>query len=450
MKPGIISTIVLFLAACFSTKAQDIYSIRFRYPGVLDTATYNAFFSVAANGTGFIRVNPGNNSFTIEMEIEENYALDKEGNPDPAFVYYEGKNPRVVKGLTKNKLAPLTCWFKINTDNSYDPWAVTPVSVKSAPAEKNLSSVEFIKSVDLVRQKDLVSSYFADTSLYYKNIFSPKARGGVLSKEDKENTHLYLIVVASTNDKHIGTNCLTDARKVINYFTDVAMNVLGLLPRNVHIDSVFGNNYSRASVEAALNKIPTANKINNMVIFYYSGHGFHNKNFPDKVFPFFDLRDPAKQLFYKDLETQTLNVKDIYDNIKAKGPRFNLVLSDCCNDTVAAPKRKWWEPVKKKGLTKANFDNVKALFMSKQPVNYLMTAASMDEQAVVTPSFSSYFTYFFLQSLTTYLSPEKGFPSWPQVFASAQNQTIRQVSGLPCKETNCPKQTPKLLLPVIR
>jgi Caspase domain len=449
MRTRLISTFLLLFATSFVIYSQDIYRLKYKSPDAKDTATYDAYFSLSANGTGIVRVKPvTNRNFIAELQIEESYAKDKDGMPDLKYVVYEGKNPRVVMRDQTIQFSPVTFWFKINADNFYDPWAVTPVSVNSAPSESNFLSIEFIKSQDLPKKKDLVATFFADTSIYYKNIFGTRSRGGMLTPEEKQNTHLYLVVVASTNDPSLQPNCLIDARKVINFFGEIANNVLGFLPRNIFIDSIFGNNYSRANVELALKKIhPTKN---DLVIFYYSGHGFHDKKYPEKVFPFFDLRDPTKPKFFKDLETQTLNVKDIYDTILAKGARFNLVLSDCCNDTVARPKRKWWETTKKKGLTKANFDNVKALFMNKQPVNYLMTAASKDEEAVVTPSFNSYFTFFFLQSLATYLSPEKGFPTWPQVLAATQIQTIRQVSGLPCKEINCPKQTPKMLIPGIR
>ncbi|HEY6062127.1 MAG TPA: caspase family protein, partial [Chitinophagaceae bacterium] len=371
--------------------------MKYKSPDAKDKNTYDAFFSLSANGTGIVRVKPsGNNNPVVEMTFQEQYATDNEGMPDTTKLVYQGMDPVIVKGDKNINFIPVTFWFKINKDNFFDPWTVTPVSGKPAPSENNLISAELIKNQDLAKNKELVASFFADTSAYFKNLFGPRSRGGMLTPEEKMNTNLYLVVVASTNDPSLQPNCLIDARKVINMFTEIADNVLGLLPRNIHIDTIFGNNYSRANVEAALRKIPTTNKNNNLVIFYYSGHGFHNKKFPNKIFPFFDLRDPTKQKFFKDLETQTLNVQDIYDTILTKGARFNLVLSDCCNDTVAAPKKLGLQPPGHKGLTKANFDNVKALFMNKQPVNLLMTAASKDEEAIVTPSFNSYFTYFFL------------------------------------------------------
>ncbi len=443
MRACLVSIFLLLFANSFIVHSQDIYLLKYRSPDTTDKNTYNAFFSLSPNGTGIARIKPvNNNNLTVEMTFQEQYATDKDGMPDTTQLVYQGMDPVIVKGNKNINFAPVIFWFKINRENLFDPWAVTTVSEKPAPAENNLLSAEFIKNQDLLKNKDLVAGFFADTSAYYKNLFV-RSRGGTLSPAERRNTHMYLVVVASTNDTTLQPNCLIDAQKVVNMFSEISNTVMGLSPGNFHLDTIYGNNYSRANVEAALKKIPGSNKNNNLVIFYYSGHGFHNKKFPNKKFPFFDLRDPTKKKFYKDLETQTLNVQDIYDTIIKKGNRFNLVLSDCCNDTVAAPKKPGLKPPGHKGLAKANIDNVKALFMNKQPVNLLMTAASIDEEAIVTPSFNSYFTYFFLQSLTTYLGPEKGFPSWAQVFSAAQLQTIKQVNGLPCKEKiKCPKQTP--------
>jgi len=451
MRASLISIFLLLFVSIFNVHSQDIYLIKYKSPNINDKTTYDAFFSLSVNGTGIVRIKPVNNkNVTVEMTFREEYAMDKDGMPDTTKLVYRSMDPKVVKGDWNINIVPVTFWFKLKANNFFDPWGVTTVLEKSPPAESNLISAVFIKNQDLSRNRDLVSSFFADTSAFYKNIFV-KGKGGMLSSDEKRNTHMYLVVVASTNDSTLQPNCAIDAQKVVNMFSEISNNVLGLPPGNFHLATIYGNNYSRANVEAALKKLPTTNRNNNLVIFYYSGHGFHNKKFPNKVYPFFDLRDPTKQKFYKDLETQTLNVQDIYDTIISKGNRFNLVLSDCCNDTVAAPKKRGLQPPGHKGLTKANFDNVKALFMNKQTVNILMTAASKDEEAVVTPSFNSYFTYFFLQSLTTYISPEKGFPTWPQVQAAAQIQTMRQVSGLPCKEKiNCPKQTPKALIPGIK
>ncbi len=454
MRARLISIFLLFFSTSIVVHSQDIYRLKYKSTDVNDKAIYDAFFSISSNGNGFARIKSSDNKdITVEMTFQEQYATDNEGMPDTTQLVYQGMmDPANMKGNRKFNFSPVTFWFKMNKENTYDPWAVTPSVVNSAPSGSNIISAEFIKIDSLASKKELVLNFFKDTSAYYKNLPGIKSKG-LLSPEEREerkNTHMYLVVVASTYDTTLKPNCLIDARKVVNKFSEIAKNALALPPANIHIDSIYGSNYSRASVEAALKRIPKNNKKNNLIIFYYSGHGFHNNKVPDKLYPFFDLRDPSKQKFYRDLETQTLNVKDIYDTILTKGARFNLVLSDCCNDTVAAPKKMGLPLPGHKGLEKKDIDNAKALFL-KDTVSILMTAASKGEEAVVTPSFNSYFTYFFLSSLDTYLSPANKYPAWPLLQADAKSQTMRQVNGLPCKEKiNCPKQTPKALIPGIK
>jgi hypothetical protein len=456
MGKKLVSVFPMLFVAVFLAHSQDTYLLKYKSPDVKDTVTYQAFFSLAANGNGFVRVKPFyKKELVFEMTFEEQYAMGKNGIADPNYLLYEGKiaatNPKV-------NTTPVTFWFKINADNLYDPWAVTSVSVNAAPAEKNLT-FEYIESNNLTQKKELVSGFFEVTSDYYKKLF-PGTKGiEKLSNDELRDTYAYLVVVASTNDKNIGAGCLIDARKVINKFNEIFINSLHL--RHVKIDSIFGNNYSKENVEAALEKIKP-NK-NNIIIFYYSGHGFHDndKDYDKKIFPFFDLRDPAKQLFYADLKTKRLNVEDIYNKILQKKARFNLVLSDCCNDTVKkpviAPKQTGIQPPGHKGVDKISFANAKTLFMdSTKTVNLLMTAAKKGEEAIVTPSFQSYFTFFFLQSLDTYLSPQLvTTPVWTQILSSASSSTMKQVRVLCNGEINCPhKQTPvsvsKFQLPGIK
>lgn len=258
---------------------------------------------------------------------------------------------------------------------------------------------------------------------------------------------MFLLVVASTEDSKLKPNALLDARKVMAVFSNIAKDVLGI---RFFADSVYGNKYSKASVEAALKRIVPAK--NDIVVFYYSGHGFTDRKMPNRDFPFIDLRDPTKTLYRRDLETQTMNIQDIYDSIVKKGARLNLVLSDCCNDTIAAPKVVGTKPPAPKGMTAANLENLKKLFI-KDAASILMTAASKDERATVTPSFNSYFTNFFIASLRTWASPEKTFPNWYRVMADAQNQTKLFAGNVPCpKNSPCPNgktisQTPKLFVP---
>lgn len=426
--------VLLFLLSLFVfsfAHTQTIYRLKFRSPLAGDATLYDTYFSVSSNGTGFIRVNDGKT--IAEMKITEEYALGNTGI-DTNFLYYQPSDPVIVKGNKKAVFPSFVFWFKVNDKNTSDPWAVMPGTNDPVPATSNFLSVEFIRSQDIVKNKNTVLNFFADTSTYFKNLFGPKSKGGTLTAAERMNTRMFLVVLASTKDSTLIPYTTNDARKVIDMFSDIAKNVLGI---RFFADSIYGDRYNKTTVENAIKKLNPGK--NDIVIFYYSGHGFTDRNYEKKDYPFMDLRDPNKRP-RPDARTQTLNIQDIYDSIVKKGARLNLVLSDCCNDTIEAKKTKGVKLPGQKGFTKSSFENVRTLFMNKIPMNFLMTAASKDERAIITPEYSSYFTNFFLESLRTYLSPEKPSPSWFQVLGETQKQTRLYADKVE------KRQTPKLFL----
>ena len=436
---------IFFITICLAGHTQTIYRLKYKSPIAGDTTIYDTYFSISSNGTGFARVRSADGKAITAMEITEQYAIDANGAPDTTLLVYEGMNPVVVKGSKKTPFPLHSFWFKINSQKLFDPWGVS-VPASPAPAEYNFTSALFIN--DITKNRDTVLQFFADTSEYYKNMFGPKSRGGSLSAEERKKTKMHLIVLASTKDPHLKNNPLIDARKIISTFSDIANKVLGI---RFSVDSIYGDKYSKASVQKAIKNLNPGK--NDIVVFYYTGHGFTDRNYPEKEYPFLDLRDPSKTLYRKDLKTEVLNIEDIYDSIVKKGARLNLILSDCCNDTIAAPKVVAPPPPTGKGIVKYSFENVKALFMSKVPLNYLMTAASKDERATVTTTYNSYLTHFFITTLNTYLSTEKGTSHWSMVLADTQNQTKFFAGKVPCpKDSPCPdgkmlRQTPKVLRP---
>jgi hypothetical protein len=427
---------LLAFASCLSANAQSIYRIKYKSPDKKDTVTYDAFFVRYDNGGGFVRVSYTSpvtkKNVLTEMEIQEQYALDKNGMPDTTNLLYEGINPKLIAGDSKIKFAPVTFWFKTDTAYNYEFLGVTASPASPAPDKSNFLSAEFIKAADLT--KSLVSLFFTPKDQFYNNLLGTKSKGSMLTIEERK-TKLYLIVVSSTYDSSLGISCINDGQKTVQTFTDVA-DFLGI--KKV-IDTIYGDRYNKTSVVDAINKIhPDSNDI---VVFYYSGHGFTDPLKKDKNYPFLDLRDPRIRPKPKPT-TQTLNIQDIYDTISKKGARFNLVLSDCCNTEVITKKTNATPPPKPKGSgMKWNFDNVKTLFMNKERLSLLMTAATKGEEALSQDAFGSFFTHYFLSSMTTYLGPEKGNANWLLVMADAQKQTIFKAG------TAKLRQTPKLMLP---
>ena len=70
---------------------------------------------------------------------------------------------------------------------------------------------------------------------------------------------------------------------------------------------------------------------NDVVIFYYSGHGFH-KTEDESPWPSFFLKSARKNLFI-------VTGDKIYEHLKQKPTQFTLVLFDCCNYDLSLKER---------------------------------------------------------------------------------------------------------------
>lgn len=436
MRSKFLTSLLSFLILQLSVSSQTIYRLSYKAPGLADTTIYDALFIRYDNGSGIVRVNylkPGTGTrVKAALKILENYAQLKDGTIDTGKLVYTSSAPEIIEGDSKIKITPLSFWFRLSTDNNYEPWGVSSSPDYPLSGPDQFISASFVKSTDLT--KDLLLNFFTEKDDFYTNLFGLRSKGGMLTNEEKK-TRIFLMVVASTKDTSLGTSPLTDSRKVVQLFADMA-EFLGIR-KNMVIDTIFGDRYNKKTVDSLLKKRTPSPA--DLFIFYYAGHGFSQKAQAKKQFPYIDLRDPLIRPRPKP-ETQAMNMQDIFDQVCKKGARFNLVISDCCNDEVLAKKVSGPPPPQPKGSgVKWNWNNVKALFMSKEKVALLLTAASKGELACGTDNFGGFFTHYLLSSLTTYLGPDRSNPKWVQLTGEAQLQTMLKASSLKCE------QHPKIL-----
>lgn len=320
--------VYMLLLLPLGVAAQDWYELQYRFPGTADTNLYETCLVLSGNGTGIARIKTGNT--LLEMEIQE------QPGTDTSYVLYTSTTINIVntlKGNLVNLKGPHYFWLKNTGGLYFTPWAVLPEDVAAAPGESNLLKGYYLPHEELVKNKPLVETYFDPTHYLYKNLFTRQnTKGGFPFGVETKDTRMFLLIVASTYDSTLAPDVLQDARKVVNAFTDIAENGLGI---RIFVDSVYGSRYNKTSVETALAKLKPGK--NDIVVFYYSGHGFTDQKQPKRQFPFLDLRDPNKRPRPEPIK-MALNIEDIYKTIVAKGARMNIVLSDCCNDTVEIKK----------------------------------------------------------------------------------------------------------------
>jgi hypothetical protein len=423
---------------------QSVYDVRFKTDAVAESGTYNALFVRYDDGTGLIRLKytpgSGKDSMLVEMNVQEQYEDIGADNLPDNMLFYKLLNPEFIYGSGNSNFKPFLICFKLDSiSGMYEPLGIISAAAfndtnkktfeivdeggLNTGIQKNVKmiipfiSVDFIDNKDLT--KNLVLQYFTAKDDFYKNLFGPGTRG--LTTEER-NTRMILLAVANIKDSLIGNACLMDMNRMVESFREIAF-FLGIKFEYI---TVSGNSYNKKMVEDAIKSI-TPNS-NDIVVFYYSGHGFRKAN-DKRPFPYIDLR-PVPDKTYM---VNSLNMEDIFTSIKKKGARFNLVLSDCCNTEVTATNAVS-PPIPQKrgpGITWST-ENCRALFLNPRPMSVLATAADAGQRATSNNKFGGFFSYFFKESVENNFSYFKANVNWTQLLTDVKKQTAFKADHTYC------------------
>ena len=247
---------------------------------------------------------------------------------------------------------------------------------------------------------------------------------------------MFLIAVIDSEDSTIGERCKADLEGITDEFEYVA----GVIDAEwIEPKIIDGDKFGKAAVNDVIdnwlkNQQPGEDDI---VIFYYSGHGFR---YPADAgnYPRMWLKNAADQ----NVETASLRIEeDVYDRIIKMGAGVNIVISDCCNSTVAGAntnfdnvtvtshKREHTDEDKK---DEAN--NGHKLFVPGQPLSILATAAGKGELAGGKPGEGGFFTTFFLDALDNCIDDNSLAPTWESIFKYADDNASYWARSAACPE----------------
>jgi hypothetical protein len=243
--------------------------------------------------------------------------------------------------------------------------------------------------------------------------------------EQVVKTKLILVIVANTIDPEIGKGCSEDIRSIRQMFQQLSehmeFNFLELL--------VQGKDYSRQNIFDAISILTPGN--NDIVVFYYSGHGFSYKKDVQKRFPQVDLRSHPSSNRIAVINANTQNLADLFELIKSRGARLNIVIGDCCNsliqfkraftggdDSIRLAKRP--EMVVNKKMAEKMFCDYTA--------SILVAAADKGEFAVSDPELGSIFTFNFTNNLKLLINKsvneDEGLP-WKKLLEETREKTFQ-------------------------
>jgi len=420
-----------FFLTAFFAASQSIYNIEYNFFLANDSTTYRAFLIRFDDGSGLLRVrytdSQTNDDIVKEMDIEELTPLENSRLPDSNFLLLKATNPRTIVGDAKKNFTPPIFSFRHNPATDYfEPEAISLSDIKFSMPQRTYFAARLMERAAL--NKDFVLQFFSEDEEFYTNLFINKTKG--LTPLEK-NIKFYLLVVADTLDKEIGTSCSKDVRRTIETFTALT-NFLGI---KIFTKTICGAMYSKKNVQDAISALrPSANDI---VVFYYSGHGFRLPEQPRR-FPFIKLKTLHKSR--KDVLDNSLNMEDIFLSITKKGARFNLVLSDCCINDIFSSNATGTKPGKTKGSgVEWSEDNLRTLFLNKTPMSLLATAASTGQKATSNNDFGGFFSYYFKTSMENYSSKLRTNGTWDVIMQDAQKQTIFKAKHTYCEKPYIPE-----------
>lgn len=413
--------------------AQSVYHLRYNFHQPADSIAYQGFMIRYDDGSGLLRVRytlPGTAAdVLVECDVEEQPAAGNiSPDNDTAALVLKAVNPRFIFGNSSIQFQPPLFLFSYNNASGFhEPRGVSTGTPVTGMAKRTSFAAALVPGNALT--KAFVSGFFTADDEFFSSLFNNSTKG--LTAVEK-NTKLYLLVVADTLDKEIGPACSLDITRTLQTFKGIA-DTLGIkfVPK-----VITGASYSKKNVELGIANLKPAPA--DIIVFYYSGHGFRKQEEAGKRFPNIKLK--TNHTTTQDVYLNSLNIEDIFNTIKKKPARFNLVLSDCCNNDIESTNSTGSKPGQTKGSgVEWSLDNCRKLFLDPARMSVLATAADNGQRACSKNSFGSFFSFYLATSLENYCSRLKTNVSWDQVLQDTKTQTINKAKRTYCDKPYVPE-----------
>lgn len=424
--------LILGVLVSLNTYAQSFFYLENKI-AVQDkpSTTYQTFLMIEPDGDVIARIRftkPGSEDYqVVELRFIDSLVAGLEADNTQKFLYSFGE-PAVIMGSGYADLLIPRLIFSRKVDSLgafYSPEALE-VSLDNV----NWIAAEMIRNEErsykeLKRIKDTLQLFYQEEDPVYKFFVETKARGNPVARLEK----MFLVVVANSDDPTIGASSKKDFDKITKTYTSLAKD-LGV--KTVVPYYIWGDGFSIKEVQNALKKInPSPIDI---VIFYYSGHGFRYKDDNSKYprMSFRTKKDPSRI-------GNNLSVEDVYEQILKKGAKVNIVMSDCCNEDVGANPRIGTEPIKSRGgiFGSFSFENAQRLFFPLNPLSIIIGTADVSQLATGNPEIGGFFTHYFVSELNQSLYGfETEAPNWTSIIAEAKKKATWKALSAFCENTN--------------
>lgn len=161
---------------------------------------------------------------------------------------------------------------------------------------------------------------------------------------------MHVVMVINTNEAGRSVDRTADYENMKRFWVDAARQAEVKLSMT-HLGT---NEFYSSNVLKTCNSLQVSSK--DIVIFYYSGHGANDRS---STWPILDFKD------------KTLRMSDVVKTLRAKNPKFLMVMSDCCNSYMNCNRI---PPVQSNPASSALY---KDLFLNFKGRKQILVSASM-------------------------------------------------------------------------
>ncbi len=384
---------LVLLFTCFlqlTVHTQILYKVNFHDK---NNAPYEGLLVYFNESRSYMRISyysTDNKYHVVNVDYKSSTGSYNDGS---SYFFMSGSNPKFITDVSKDqKYNPdHFIWRKSKGQQSWNSPSTTDDPQLNIANEVPVDS--FYQMSPNIVSETFLRRYFWNNE---PDFLSLKKLCGLVdmpvSPVTTSGAKLHLIVVANTLIGDIGAGCAADRDKLDYEFKGIA-EVLGVGYQKYIVD---GNNFNKSSVQSTLNTVRPGSS--DIIVFVYRGHGFRWDNQTD-AYPMMDLRTSS----YMSIDQNTsLSLSNVYNSLKNKGARLNIVLADCCNNNVGINQNTTASFLNSQSDNKPDINKLKKLFMTSSG-NLISAAAHSGEYSWSNP-FGGFYTLSFIQAMKEKIS----------------------------------------------
>lgn len=221
---------------------------------------------------------------------------------------------------------------------------------------------------------------------------------------------IHAILFCNTLDEKIGESCIVDHNISFNEISVVAENI----GYKIKFYDYYGEECSNENLRKVLSDLNCTSE--DIVYFYYSGHGVHAASDPGSL--------PQMCLKYDSYEQEKFfPVKKVDEMLASKNPRLRLIMTDCCNNLAEWVSFKGFlsEATTSTTIKSAESVNYKKLFLNNK--GSVIVTGSKRGQVSWCTSAGGMFTLSFWEALYN-VGMGKVKPEWDALLQTVKQETL--------------------------